>query len=81
MNKELDEALNRKAWTLAIAAWLIGAVLLYLIHILIGEISSRDLRWWIDAGMYAVGFFYFLAIGPMHDLFLKWIYHRTVDFR
>lgn len=78
MDKELDEALNRKAWTLAIAAWLLGALILYGVHFLAGEISSRDLRWWIDAGLYAVGFFYFLAIGALHDLFLKWVYRRAV---
>jgi len=78
MDKELDEALNRKAWTLAIAAWLVGAAVLYAVHILVGDIGSRDLRWWIDAALYVVGFFYFLAIGPLHDLFLKWGYRRAV---
>ncbi|EQM76398.1 hypothetical protein NA644_12325 [Pseudomonas stutzeri] len=77
MNKELDEALNRKAWTLAIATWLVGAAVLYTIHILVGEISSRDLRWWIDAGLYVVEFFFFLSIGALHDLFLKWVYRRA----
>lgn len=78
MDKEFDEALNRKAWTLAIAAWLVGALILYGLHFLAGEISSRDLRWWIDAALYAIGFLYFLAIGALHDLFLKWVYRRTV---
>lgn len=78
MNKELDEALNRKAWTLAIAAWLVGAAVLYAVHILVGDIGSRDLRWWIDAALYAIGFLYFLAIGALHDLFLKWVYRRAV---
>lgn len=78
MDKEFDEALNRKAWTLAIAAWLVGALILYGLHFLAGEISSRDLRWWIDAALYAIGFLYFLAIGALHDLFLKWVYRRAV---
>jgi len=78
MDKEFNEALNRKAWTLAIAAWLVGALILYGLHFLAGEISSRDLRWWIDAALYAIGFLYFLAIGALHDLFLKWVYRRTV---
>ncbi|QUE74394.1 hypothetical protein [Stutzerimonas stutzeri] len=77
MSNDFDEALNKKAWTLAITTWLAGALLLYVIHILVGEISSRDLRWWIDAGLYAVGFFYFLAIGALHDLFLGWVYRRS----
>ena len=78
MSSEIDEAMNKKAWTLAIAAWLVGAVLLYVIHILVGDIGSRDLRWWIDAALYVVGFLYFLAIGALHDLFLKWVYRRAV---
>ncbi|WP_313483171.1 hypothetical protein [Stutzerimonas kunmingensis] len=77
MSSEFDEAMNKKAWTMAIAAWLAGAVLLYVIHFMVGEIDSRDLRWWLDAVLYAAGFFYFLAIGPLHDLFLKWVYRRS----
>lgn len=69
MDKEVKRSQNNKAWTLAIAAWLAGAAALYAFHIVVGEISSRDLRWWIDAVVYAVGFFYFLTIGALHDLF------------
>lgn len=77
MDKEFERSQNNKAWTMTIAVWLAGVMLLYVIHALVGEISSRDLRWWIDAGLYVVGFLYFLAIGALHDLFLKWVYRRS----
>lgn len=77
MSKGFDETLDKKAWTMAITAWLAGVALLYAIHICIGEVDSRSLRWWLDAGLYAVGFFYFLALGALHDLCLKWLYQRS----
>ena len=77
MDRELERIQSNKAWSLAIAAWLVGAGLLYAIHVLVGELRSADLRWWLDAALFVVAFFYFLAIGPLHDLFLLRIYRRS----
>lgn len=62
---------SKRAWSLALITWVIGAVLLVAAHFAIGEIDSRNVRWWLDAGLYVVAFFYFLAIGPLHEYFLR----------
>lgn len=76
MSTELDKAYRDHAWTLAIVTWLVGAALLYWVHWLIGDIRSRDVRWWLDALLYVVSFFYVLALGSFHDFFLGRIYRK-----
>lgn len=76
MSKELDKAYSDHAWTLAIIVWLIGAGLLYWLYWLIGDIRSRDVRWWLDALWFVVGSLYLLALGSLHDYFLGWLYRR-----
>lgn len=69
MDKKQEESFRNHAWTLAIVAWLVGVALLYSIHWMIGDLTSRDLRWWLDALLYVVGFFYLFALGALHDIF------------
>lgn len=69
--------MEKTAWRLAIAAWFSGAALIYALHLLVGEVDSRDLRWWLDAGLYVVAFLYFLALGELHDFFLRYLGRRS----
>lgn len=74
---DMRTTVEQKAWNLAIDFWIAGAVLIYILHHLIGEVGSRDVRWWLDAGLYVVAFFYILMLGPLHDFFLRRLDAKT----
>jgi|GEM_PF-2355553 len=71
MDKKLEDAFRAHAWTQTLIVWLVGAVALYGIFWLIGEVRDRETRWWLEASFYVVGFLYFLALGPIHSFFFN----------
>lgn len=75
-NAEL-EAHKSHAWTLAVITWFAGIAVLFGISEWISSIRSSDTRELLDMALYAVAFFYFLALGMMQDRYLSWLCQRS----